>query len=132
MDEQRLKILTMLENGKINASEANKLLSALSNDEKNEVTSTRELPKYFYVQVDSPENKVNVKVPISLLKAGVNLASLLPAEVQGEVNQAMEENGIKFSLSDINKENLDEIILALRELEVTIDGENEKVKVYCD
>ena len=139
MNEERMKILNMLEEGKISAEEADKLISAISNQNENiSVEKSGGLPKYLYIQVnssDKTENEknedVNIKVPMALLKAGVNIASLMPEEVQGEIDNVMEEKGIKFNLSDIKKENLDEFIMALRELEINVDGENERVRIYC-
>jgi len=136
MNEERMKILNMLSEGKISAEEADKLIAAIS--EQNEVANpvgSNGLPKYLFVHVNSldgsKKENVNIKVPMALLKAGVNIASLMPDDVQGEIDNAMDEKGIKFNLSDIKKENLDEFILALRELEVNVDGENERVRIYC-
>lgn len=146
MNEERMKILGMLSEGKITAEEADKLIEAIEGAAGKPGRSFDDrippgadgIPKYLYVQVNSlnedgsgePET-VNVKVPMALIKAGVNIASLMPEDVQGEINSAMDKKGIKFNLSDIKKENLDEFLLALRELEVNVDGENERVRIYC-
>lgn len=132
MSDERMKILNMLSDGKINTEEADKLLGALNEKKVNSVEVTSDgLPKYLHVVVDSEENKVNIKVPLALLKAGVNLASLMPQEVMGEVNTAMEDKGFNFNLSDIKKENLDEIILALNDLEIDVNDGDAKIRVYC-
>ena len=139
MNEERMKVLNMLSEGKITAEEADKLISAIGEQsDVNNPVGTNGLPKYLFVQVnstsddgsDKPEN-VNIKVPMALLKAGVNIASLMPEDIQGQINTAMDEKGIKFNLSDIKKENLDEFIMSLRELEVNVDSENERVRIYC-
>ncbi len=135
MSEERMKILTMLSDGKISAEEADKLLAVVYENKTAEESETVEgLPRYFYVNVKSEGEKredVNIKVPIALVKAGVNIASLMPDDVQGEINKTMGEKGLKFNLSDIKKENLDDFIQALRELEVNVDSENERVRIYC-
>lgn len=141
MNEERMKILKMLSDGKITSEEADKLIEALGASAATSVeslTSLDGLPKYLYVNVNSlnqngeeKKENVNIKVPIALIKAGVNIASLMPEDVQGEINKAMDEKGVKFNLSDIKKENLDEFLLALRELEVNVDGENERVRIFC-
>ncbi len=137
MNEERMKILNMLSEGKISSEEADKLISAISEDNEMEKVVTADgLPKYLYVHVNSrkegeKKENVNIKVPMALLKAGVNIASLMPEDVQGEINDAMNKKGISFNLSDIKKENLDEFIIALRELEVNVDSEDEKVRIYC-
>lgn len=141
MNEERMKILNMLSEGKITTEEADRLLDAVgaapSMAASNPVGADG-LPKYLYVNVNSfkengeeKKENVNIKVPMALIKAGVNIASLMPEDVQGEINKAMDEKGVKFNLSDIKKENLDEFLVALRELEVNVDGENERVRIYC-
>jgi len=134
MNEERMKILNMLSEGKISAEDADKLISAIG-EQMSPSVSSGGLPKYLFIHVnsldDNNKENVNIKVPIALLKAGVNIASLMPEDIQGEINNAMGKKGIQFNLSDIKKENLDEFIIALRELEVNVDGGNEKIRIYC-
>jgi len=143
MNEVRMKILKMLGEGKITSEEADKLIEAIGSSSQTEPspanpTRATGVPKYLYVNVKSyseegeeEKENVNIKVPVALIKAGVNIASLMPEDIQGEINKAMDESGVKFNLSDIKKENLDEFLVALRELEVNVDGENERVRIYC-
>jgi len=143
MNEERMKILQMLSEGKITSEEADRLIEAIGASSQAEPSRENPLggagvPKYLYVDVKSfseegeeKKENVNIKVPVALIKAGVNIASLMPEDVQGEINKAMDESGVKFKLSDIKKENLDEFLVALRELEVNVDGENERVRIYC-
>ena len=104
MGEHRRQILQMLAEGKISADEAERLIAAVE-----EPTSARpsdsgapagkSRPKYLRVQVDSEEDsahggptKVNVRVPMQLLRAGVKLASLLPAQALHRANHAMHDS----------------------------------------
>lgn len=146
MNEERIKILNMLSEGKISSEEADRLLETVENPkpvrrigEGGDERDSDGLPKYLYVHVNSfngdgeeKKQNVNIKVPMALIKAGVNIASLLPEGVQGEIDSAMSEKGFRFNLGDIKKENIDEFLLALRELEVNVDGDNEKVRIYCE
>lgn len=139
MNEERMKVLNMLSEGKISAEEADRLISVIGEQKVESAGETvNGLPRYLYVHVNSlkengaeKKENVNIKVPMALLRAGVNIASIMPDNVQGEINDAMDKKGIKFNLSDIKKENLDEFIMALRELEVNVDGEDERVRIYC-
>ena len=85
MSEHRRQILQMLAEGKINANEAERLLAALEgasgfiSSETGSATIGKSRPKYIRVVVDSEEKsghegptKVNVRVPMQLLRAGVN------------------------------------------------------------
>lgn len=147
MNEQRRQVLEMLSQGKISADEAERLISALeqpagrpSDSDSNPVAKNR--PKYLRVQVDSEEDghngptKVNVRVPMQLLRAGVKLASLLPAQALQRANHAMHEQGIPIDLTQIKAENLEELIEQLNDLSVDVDQTDErtkvKVRVFCE
>ncbi|MFA5436736.1 MAG: hypothetical protein WC372_11920, partial [Candidatus Neomarinimicrobiota bacterium] len=90
---------------------------------------------YLYVDInpktDANTEKIHVKVPLALVRAGVNIASMLPADVQDKVNSAIGEKGMKFNLSNLKPENIEELIRALEEMEVNIDSDEHTVRVYC-
>jgi len=146
MSEDRRQILEMLADGKINADEAERLIAAL---EKEPATAPgagsesrpKAKPKYLRILVEADEirpghgpTNVNVRVPMQLLRAGVKLASILPAQAQGPVNAALHEHGMHFDLSQIKPENLEEIVEQLEDLTVDVDEKNGKTKVrlFCE
>jgi predicted oxidoreductase len=139
MNEERKKILEMLTDGKISVEEAEKLLSAISESSgetsEGEKTDKARL-KYLRVIVEpgpGSENseRVNVRVPIKLIRAGIKFASLLPKDVQGKVDNALKESGISLDFSQIKEENMEEIIESLRDLTVDVEGK-ERVRVFCE
>ena len=93
MNEHRRQILQMLAEGKISADEAERLISAMEAPppfptafDSGSSSPAKPRPKYLRVVVDSQDDgghdgptKVNVRVPMQLLRAGVRLASLIPA-----------------------------------------------------
>ncbi len=142
MNEERLKVLNMIAEGKISVEEGGKLLDALDKNEAKTDTSEDLIEtvkkagiNYLYVDInpknESAKEKVHVKVPLALVRAGVNIASMLPGDVQEKVNSAMDEKGMSFDLSSIKPENIEELIQALEEMEVNIDSEDHAVRVYC-
>ena len=44
----------------------------------------------------------------------------------------MRENGIEFDLNQIKPENLEELIEQLKDLEVNVDEDHAKVRVFCE
>jgi len=145
VNENRRQVLEMLSTGQITPAEADRLLDAL--DERPAAIATVErpapeqvtAPRYLRILVDIDEQedgpvKVNVRVPLQLLRAGVKLASLIPPQAQEEVNGALRERGVPFDLSQIKPENLSELIDNLNDLTVDIDQakENVKVRIYCE
>lgn len=158
MNENRRQILEMLAAGKITASEAERLLSALDPDTSVPAGSvsgasangngprngtTKAHPKYLRVLVEADEsmtgNKglttVNVRVPMQLLRAGVRLAALIPQQAHNQLDQALMNHGVPLTLSQIKPENLEELIDHLEDLTVDVDGKDgnaTKVRVFCE
>jgi hypothetical protein len=132
----------MLKEGKIGPEEADRLLGKLSEQESGpgfgRPLHSQSVPKYLHVRVDPKEGeatehgKVRIRVPLTLIRAGINLAALMPKEVHSKVDSAMEEKGFDFRLSDLDAENIDEILMALKELQVDVDSGNETVNIYCE
>ena len=96
-------------------------------------------PKYLRVVVDAEDpnhpngqTKVNVRVPMQLLRAGVRLGALIPAHARDRANEAMREHGVQFDLSQLKPENLEDLIEQLNELTVDVDQEKTKVRVFCE
>ncbi len=158
MNENRHQILEMLAAGKINAEEAERLLTALepgvagtagefSGNTRSENASSgatvKTHAKYLRVLVEADETMtgmkgpttVNVRVPMQLLRAGVRLASLIPPQAHGQLDEALGRHGVPITLSQIKPENLQELIDHLEDLTVDVDGKdgnNTKVRVFCE
>jgi hypothetical protein len=78
---------------------------------------------------------VNVRVPMQLLRAGVRLASLIPAQAHQQFDEALNKHGVPLTLSQIKPENLEELIDHLEDLTVDVSGSagnNTKVRVFCE
>jgi hypothetical protein len=137
MNEERKKVLEMLANGKITADEAERLLDALENKTAETSPQTAlaksldNLPQYLFVKVDSEDgDKVNIRVPLKLVKAGIKLKALLPQDAQDKINAKLSEKGI--NLEDFKDENLKDILDALTEFEINVDEKKgDKVRIYC-
>src|SRR5271167_123273 len=98
MNEVRKRVLAMLADGKITADEAERLLDAMGQSPAQRlsappVTGSNNPPKYFRVEVNANDAdgpaKVNVRIPMQLLRAGVRLSALIPPRARDEVNAAM-------------------------------------------
>jgi hypothetical protein len=146
MAENRKRILELLAEKKITVEEAEKLLSLIGTDEgtKNQSSGTapdRKQPaKYLRVLIqpssesegEHKAERVNVRVPMNLIRAGMKLTSLIPPEATDKVNEAMKEKGIEFDLRNLKTDNIQEVIEAISDLEVDIDSGREKVHVYVE
>lgn len=139
MTTERLRILNLVAEGKISAAEAATLLDALGADRAaapGGATPDR-APKYLRVVVEDPQGehggKVNVRVPMNLIRAGVRLAAILPPGVHDQINKALKQNGLDLDVSKVRPEDLEEIVAHLGELTVDVDGNRgERVRVFCE
>jgi hypothetical protein len=139
MIEDRKRILAMLAEGKITADEAERLLVALEGGSAVASGPGRSngAPKYLRVEVDANEphdgpTKVNIRVPMNLLRAGVRLSALIPAVARDQVNAAMAKQGVSFDINQLKPENLEALIEQLGDLTVDVDNDRAKVRVYCE
>ncbi len=136
MSEERKKILEMLAGGKITAEEAGKLLDALGNEAASDVLpqAKKAPPKHLCVRVDEPSGeKVNIRIPIRMLKAGMKLGSLLPESAKEKVASAMRGKGIDFDIRNANAENIDDLVEAFSDLRVDVDsGGGDKVNIFVE
>ncbi len=140
MTEESKRVLEMLAAGQINTDEADRLLNALRGPSQPAAgEAPRPAPRYLRVMVDANEKderpvKINVRVPLQLLRAGVRLASLIPPQAQERVNEALREKGMTFDVGQIKPENLNELIDQLSDFSVDIDQKEDdvKIKVFCE
>ena len=147
MTENKKKILEMLADKKISIDDAYRLLSVIDTEGGGQESAPKvepgikARPKYLRVSVmpdpekENTENvdRVNVRVPMSLIRAGIKLTALIPPEALDKVNGALKDKGINFDVRSVKSEDIEELIEALGELEVdVVSGRGEKVKVYVE
>ncbi len=92
--EERMRILMMIQEGKISAAEGARLIEAL--DDISEPTapsppaqgsvSVGKKPRYLRVLVtdtDSGKARVNVRLPVSLINSGLRMGAKFAPEIEG-------------------------------------------------
>jgi hypothetical protein len=107
--EERLKILTMLQEGKINADQAARLLEALETATGNAKPSPKPIPtpgqtqssygpvgggRWMRVRVtdtDSGKTRVNIRLPLNLVSSGIKMGMRFAPEVDGLDPEALME-----------------------------------------
>ena len=147
MSENRKKILEMLAQNKIGADEAYRLLNVIESGESTResngktTTAIKDKAKYLRVTVlpdaehehSGNVDRGNVRVPMSLIRAGIKLTSLIPPEARDKVNGALRDKGIDFDVRNVKPEDIEELIEALSDLEVdVVSAKGEKVKVFVE
>lgn len=136
MNEEVLKVLEMVKNGKITPEEGEKLLSAIGVDKENARIKKRATMLRIRVDAHDPNKedqaKVNVNIPLSLAKKMTGLVKMVPKDTKDE----LQEQGI-----DLDGINLKELIEMFEDGELTeelvnVDAGDEtkgaKVRIYVD
>jgi hypothetical protein len=123
ISEERMKILEMVEEGKLNTSEAMELLDALEGDEIEIKPKTD--AKWLKIRVKTMDDnpKVNVNIPLSLVDVGLKLAK--------KFDPKLEQSGL-------DQIDLDEIIEAVKNgaegkiVDVEDEENKTRVKIYVE
>jgi hypothetical protein len=139
MSVERRKVLELLAAGKITAEEAEKLLSKLDsllNSEPKEQSKpsdsaepTNKPLRYLRVEVEKPggNENVNVRIPLSFLRAGSGLHVLLPQRVQ----EKLAATGI--DVSSLSRLRGQELQNALQQLDIHVDeSSGKRVRIFCE
>jgi hypothetical protein len=111
--EERMKILKMIEEGKLSAEEGTKLLAALS--EKRMPTPPRGAgvpgaPRWLRIRVTdvrSGRSKASVQIPLALVDAGMKIGAHFAPEVEGvDMSNVMEalRSGVTGKIIDVTDE----------------------------
>lgn len=139
MTDDKMKILEMIQSGKITAPEGLELLKALDDADPKSGGPVSSGGRFLRIRVSSGQKntRVNVNIPLSLLKVATKFADIGLKFIPADARQEMQKKGI--DLSDINFDELVQLIdqgLVDGKL-VDIDTEDEysgrtKVEVYVE
>jgi hypothetical protein len=119
--EERLKILKMIEEGKLSAEEGAKLLSALASANRPLGGLSASGAKWLRVRVTdvaTGRSKATVQIPLALMDAGMKIGAHFAPEVEGV--------------------NMDQLMEALRSgmtgkiIDVTDDEDGEHVEIFVE
>lgn len=122
--EERMKILKMIEEGKITAGDGAELLRALDQDgkkSKSEPLKGTSTARWFRVRVTdlkTGKNKVNVNIPMGLVNVGMKMGAKFTPEIEG-----------------VDFEELTEAIQGGQQgkvLDVVDDEEGERVEIFVE
>lgn len=123
IQDERMQILEMVEEGKISPSEAKELLDALEGEQMD--ITHKKGAKWLKIRVKTMDDnpKVNVNIPISLVDVGLKLAKKFDPELK--------ESGLE-------QIDLDEIIEAVKNgaegkiVDVEDEESQTRVKIYIE
>lgn len=140
MNQERIKILQLLEDGKIGSAEAMELLSTLENgseDNQSVKAASGNKDRSLRVRIDGDKTKVNVNIPLSLIRVVSQIAGLGMQWIPKEAHEQMKKQGIDLTKIDFNELMLliDQGLSNGRLVDVETEDELEgkmKVEVYVE
>jgi len=112
--EERMKILKMIEEGKISANEGAKLLAVLAEDRSSSLDSALQgkpgrpgAPRTLRIRVTdigSGRSKASVQIPLALVDAGMKIGAHFAPEVEGvDMSNVMDalRSGVTGKIIDV-------------------------------
>ncbi len=160
MSEETKRILDMLSEGRLSVEEAERLLDALrapgtaavrqahdggvlsaskgaaESGAPEEKTGRGPKPRFLRVIVDREGRKVDVRLPLQLVRAGMRFTALIPEKARGEIEKQFSKQGVDLDLKKLGPEDLDDLIDHLGGLTVEVDEETEDgkstVRIFCE
>ncbi len=142
MTENRRQILDMLAQGKINVEEAERLMALVDQPPAGGANPTttdnarKAPPKYLRVVVEpdgeSGKERVNIRVPMALIRAGVKLAALIPTEATKRVNEKLQQKGIGIDIGNLKVEDLEQLVDAMADMQVDVQDGKQQVRIFVE
>jgi len=138
MSDDTKRVLEMVSEGKVSVDEAERLLSALAGPNEPgaggapPVAPRKGGGRYLRVVVaEEGAEKVNVRVPIKLIRAGMKFQALLPDQAREQIDKALGEKGL--DPKKLKPEMIEELVDALDDLVIDVaDDKDTKVRVFCE
>jgi hypothetical protein len=141
MNNEKMRILEMIQEGRITAAEGMELMDALGGAaEETELRSSDAggRNRFLRIRVNGDKaKKVNVNVPLNLIKAAGRFFGYGMAFIPKEAREAMEEQGVDLSKIDIQEliAQIDSGLISGRLVDIDAEDPDEghvKVEIYID
>jgi hypothetical protein len=78
------------------------------------------------------QGRVNIRVPLSLLRAGVKLSTVLPEHAKEKINAALKEKGMDLDISSLEGEKLEELLASLSDVGIEVDEKDKVVHIFVE
>ena len=136
MENEKLKILEMIQDGKISAGEGMELLKAI--DDTAEKNPSNTSGRFLRIRVNGDKaKKVNVNIPLKLVKVFSKFAGFGMKFIPEEARAEMEKKGINLSEMDIGEliQMIEQGLVDEKLVDVDVDDPTEgriRVEVYVD
>jgi len=141
MSDDTRRVLELLAQDKISVDEAQQLLRALTDEStRTEAPTTGGVapskPRHIRISVHKPAKPghepkdVNIRVPLSLVRAGMRLGTMIPG-LQNHVSARMKENGMDVDLGKLDPALIESMLAEMGEINIDVNS-GEQVRITCE
>jgi adenylate cyclase len=94
--------------------------------------------RYLRIQVEPKDGgsqkhgRVNIRVPLKLLRAGVRLGSALPDHAREKINAALRERGLNFDISSLERGQMEVLLSSLAQMSIDVDDKDKTVHIFFE
>jgi len=146
MTENRRQILDMLVQGKINVDEAERLMALIDSPPGGESSGPegadkgKSSPRYLRVVVEAGPvangeeqgERVNIRIPMALIRAGVKLAALIPTGAINKVNEKLQQKGVKTDLGNLKFDGVEQLVDAIADMQMDEQDGKPQVRIFVE
>jgi len=148
MNEENRRILDLLAQGKITVDEAQQLLEAIEAHGETDSGSPAppagdpkadtQRPRFLRIAVleaphnGRPEKKVNIRVPLALIRGGIRLGALIPGLGEKLSAKMHARHGVNVDLSKLDPAELENVLRGLDDVTIDVDEGQKKVQFHCE
>lgn len=134
VNADRRRVLDMLATGNISIDEADLLLG---HDTAFASESDTRPPKFLRLVLEprdqaASRRKVDIRVPLGLLRSAVQIARSIPTEKRGPMTLALGTHSLALDLSGVDAENVDEFMAQFKDLTTDINKKDETLRLFCE
>jgi len=73
------------------------------------------------INASTERERVNIRVPMKLIRAGLKWAAFIPKHAQSSIDKALHEKGIEMKFSAITPQDIEEMVRQLNDLTVEVE-----------
>lgn len=142
MDDDARRILELLSEGAISVDEAERLLAALKGTAGAVVEAPvrredrKPPPRYLHIVGlaggGDAEEGFRMRIPLSLLRTGIGLRGFVPEDARRRISAKLREKGIEADVFELPEDGVDELILALADLEFEAGDRYGGLRIYLE
>lgn len=135
MSQEKLRVLELIQEGKVNAEQGLELIQAMESGAKE--TPSGSSDRVFRVKVDGDKTKVNVNIPMRLVRVASKFVGLGMNFIPPEARSEMDKRGIDLSEIDFKElvDLIDQGLVDGKLVDIEVDDPNEghmTVAVYVE